>query len=890
VGAGTLIDTVDGPGVPSRATLDLNATVNADPAHAVTVTARLYGPAEVKAIDQSQVIRTEPAGGATDFESNLFCAIELKAAELPWMFTPARPNAQDQLRPWLVLVVVEADGSTLDKSGATPLPMLSTNPSTQLPDLAQSWAWAHVQLTGPGDATTLLTAPDRKGTLGRLLSPRRLAPQTSYLAAVVPAFIQGVQTGLGQKVDPGDLRPAWLPTDTAVQLPVYYSWEFATGPEGDFETLVSRLRMHPVTSSDLDGLRLAIPDQPAGLTGVDPVRVPGALGVGAATGDPVDPTFASRLVSLLDLSPGPVDPNLPIAPPAYGRWHAGRRAASDLAGGGWLAGLNGQPAARVVAGLGTRVIQERQDQLMASAWSQIGPIARTNRLLRHGQLARDASYGLWRRHAVGLPDAALLAVTAPGGSRLLAADGRTLAAHVTASRVPDALLTVAGRRAVRPRGPIARGRAVSVAGLMQRANTRDGSAGGLAPVGVPPVRPPGMVAVDDIRTEIDRARLCDLTPQWWARLPPVPDPLVQLMRRALARHLTQFGPCAPRPPAPALPIADLANAARRGLDPRSSVTTATLARLTMPAGWAPPDPLEPVMAAPVFPTPMYSAVADLAPNLLLPGVGDLPPNSVALVGTNPWFVQAFLAGLNHEMGRELLWRGFPTDQRGTYFHRFWDRSAAVPPATGDALDDIKDMASWDPAQPLGTAGTPDSAPTADSQLVLVIRGDLLRRYPRAVIHLARATWTGQQDANGDPVPGLAAGGEERHPSFGGLLAPDVTFLGFDLPPGQARGTAADPGWYVVFAEPPVETRFGLDEQAPTEPTGTWRDLSWDTVSTDGAGYVRLTATDPITVDPTADARNLHFTTAASSAHTAAIAEHRRYRVAIHARRLLPETT
>ena len=23
------------------------------------------------------------------------------------------------------------------------------------------------------------------------------------------------------------------------------------------------------------------------------------------------------------------------------------------------------------------------------------------------------------------------------------------------------------------------------------------------------------------------------------------------------------------------------------------------------------------------------------------------------------------------MGRELLWRGYPTDQRGTYFRRFW---------------------------------------------------------------------------------------------------------------------------------------------------------------------------------------------------------------------------
>ena len=33
-----------------------------------------------------------------------------------------------------------------------------------------------------------------------------------------------------------------------------------------------------------------------------------------------------------------------------------------------------------------------------------------------------------------------------------------------------------------------------------------------------------------------------------------------------------------------------------------------------------------------------------------------------------------MVGSNHEMGRELLWRGYPTDQRGTYFAQFWDTS------------------------------------------------------------------------------------------------------------------------------------------------------------------------------------------------------------------------
>ena len=245
----------------------------------------------------------------------------------------------------------------------------------------------------------------------------------------------------------------------------------------------------------------------------------------------------------------------------------------------------------------------------------------------------------------------------------------------------------------------------------------------------------------------------------------------------------------------------------------------------------------------------------------------------AIAGTNPWFVQAFLAGLNHEMGRELLWRGFPTDQRGTCFRRFWDRP-------GPDADDITAMTEWDPADPLGQAGTLHN----DPQLVLVLRADLLRRYPRAVIYAARAAWNGAPD----PAPALPATTEERYPVFSGALAPDVTFLGFDLSPEDARGSDTDPGWYLVLAEPPGEVRYGIDDDAPTAPTGTWADLSWDVVGTDAPGYVVLGATDPL--DPANDPRDLHFSTEATSAQIAAVLEQRSYRVAIHARKLLPETS
>jgi hypothetical protein len=99
--------------------------------------------------------------------------------------------------------------------------------------------------------------PER--TLSRLLSPRRLDPSTSYVACVVPTFDVGRKAGLGEAISEDDertLRPAWDSgvgdgRTERVRLPVYYSWEFSTRTEGDFEALARRLerRKLPATLS-----------------------------------------------------------------------------------------------------------------------------------------------------------------------------------------------------------------------------------------------------------------------------------------------------------------------------------------------------------------------------------------------------------------------------------------------------------------------------------------------------------------------------------------------------------------------------------------------------------------------------------------------------------------
>ena len=231
-----------GAGVPGRARLGVEVRVSRSGSGAALPVSRelsLLGPGDVVGLDPNQVIRTDPRRGATDAEPNYLAQVEFDRPDLPWLFTPAAPAASDRLRPWLVLAVVaQGRGVNLLAAGAgAPLPVLEllteSDPGRQLPDLGDSWAWAHGQVLAlPGESADGVLAGVPSRNASRLLCPRRLDPTTRYLACVVPAFEAGRRAGLGLEPE-GDedaaLRPAWTTVTGAISLPVYYSWEFTTG-------------------------------------------------------------------------------------------------------------------------------------------------------------------------------------------------------------------------------------------------------------------------------------------------------------------------------------------------------------------------------------------------------------------------------------------------------------------------------------------------------------------------------------------------------------------------------------------------------------------------------------------------------------------------------------
>ena len=237
----------DAGGVPGHVSVTATATTSAGAAAPIAL--RLMGPGDITGVDNRVILRTFPKPNETSHPPNLYVTLELDRPELPWLFTPAKAGADDRLHPWLGLVVVEAIGGNAVTSDASkPLPNLHVDDGAQLPNPDESWAWAHVAVSGsladPDDVKGLLTTnPER--VIARLMCPRRLDGASSYIAALVPFFENGRKAGAGETFDDtGNLAHAWQAGSPA-DLPVYYHWEFSTGPVGDFRSLALLLHHVP---------------------------------------------------------------------------------------------------------------------------------------------------------------------------------------------------------------------------------------------------------------------------------------------------------------------------------------------------------------------------------------------------------------------------------------------------------------------------------------------------------------------------------------------------------------------------------------------------------------------------------------------------------------------
>jgi hypothetical protein len=347
------------------------------------------------------------------------------------------------------------------------------------------------------------------------------------------------------------------------------------------------------------------------------------------------------------------------------------------------------------------------------------------------------------------------------------------------------------------------------------------------------------------------------------------------------------------PPRRPVDFNSVASTILTALEPRATIPPAVLAGIEFHRSGlrASEDPLGPVEVAPEFEQPMYEPLRDLSQDYLLPGAGSVPNNTVALLETNRRFVEAYMVGVNHEAARTFLAHECPVDLGATYSRQFWDVRSALPPAGVDpaawreSAKDIAPIRSW-----RALLGRND-VESRGEQLVLLIRGDLLRRYPTTAIYAAKAKWN--PNANqGRGGRDLDTGTPPKPPIFRGALPPDMTFLGFDITAEDALGSTnpgGDQGYFFVFSELHAEVRFGADSADGPVPEALddWADLSWGHLARtadvfEALGYIRLDRHGP------PGGSRAQPVWGAGGAEMAVITMQQPFRMAVHAGRMLPD--
>jgi len=188
-----------------------------------------------------------------------------------------------------------------------------------------------------------------------------------------------------------------------------------------------------------------------------------------------------------------------------------------------------------------------------------------------------------------------------------------------------------------------------------------------------------------------------------------------------------------------------------------------------------------------------------------------------------------LVGLNQEFNRELRWREYPTDEAGTPFSRFW------PP--GGAEPGYGEIALW---------GTDDAIGAHDPNvgkklLILLIRGEVIRRYPGTLVLAAKSV--------DRKVESPAVIWNE--PRFVLPVDAGTNLYGFE---GLTAHQAADEKWMFVVREPMRGTQFGFDLRTEHSPAfDSWPNLTWDEVPTENGFAVPRTVNGlPPTLTPPPD--------------------------------------
>ena len=299
-------------------------------------------------------------------------------------------------------------------------------------------------------------------SLSRLICPRILAPNTDYIACVVPTFDLGRKAGLGIAItDSGTHRRhgpgAGMVARAAAGRAAPHGGAAGLPSLGVPHRSGRRFRIAGGAPAATAGAararapadRIGAPgfDLPPGLSLPATLEVEGALRPVLPTGTPdvmppwpdnTLPAFQDELAAIVnapgvaaELQPG-ADPLL--APPLYGDCYRGRRTVSATGRHRHRLARPAQPRSAPAQRRSLRHARRSRStrrRSMASAWEQAGELQRANQRMRQLQMSMAVGNRLQARHFTPLSDEAAVRVNAPvlGRIGLSTTPGTSMLAH-----------------------------------------------------------------------------------------------------------------------------------------------------------------------------------------------------------------------------------------------------------------------------------------------------------------------------------------------------------------------------------------------------------------------------------------------------------------------------